>query len=340
MSAISRYSILLTGPKKVDGIEETLGSLPNDRVLVRVLQSAISPGTEMLIYRGQFPADLELDSNIPALRRDFSYPTKYGYCAVGQVIACGKEVDSSWMNRRVFAFHPHETHFYADPGVLIPLPSDILPEQAVFLPNMETAVNLVMDSRPMIGERVLVLGQGIVGLLTTALLAKFPLNRLVTMDRFPLRRQASIELGAAASLDPDSRDLIQEIQSNLAGEADLCLELSGSSKALDSAISFTGFGGRVVIGSWYGSKPITLNLGGKFHRSRLRLISSQVSTIAPEHTGRWDKSRRFDLAWEMIRAVRPECFITHRIPIREAAQAYQLIDEHPEQTIQVVLTYS
>ena len=121
--------------------------------------------------------------------------------------------------------------------------------------------------------------------------------------------------------------------------ADLCYEISGNPAALDQAIEATGFSGRVVIGSWYGLKRSDLNLGGRFHRSRVRLIGSQVSSIAPELTGRWNKTRRHQATWRMLAQVQPARLITHRFPIEQAAQAYELIDRHPEEVIQVILTY-
>ena len=117
------------------------------------------------------------------------------------------------------------------------------------------------------------------------------------------------------------------------------VELSGSPSALNDAIALTGFGGRVVIGSWYGEKQAILDLGGEFHRSRIKLISSQVSTIAPELSGRWDKGRRFQVAWDALERIHPEKWITHRFPLDEAAQAYSLLDKNPEETIQIILQY-
>jgi 2-desacetyl-2-hydroxyethyl bacteriochlorophyllide A dehydrogenase len=335
----TRLTLFFIAPGQVEVREQPLADPPSGQVLVRTLFSAISPGTESLIYRGLFPQDLPLDENIAALSGGFSYPTKYGYSAVGEVEKTGAGVDRSWLGRLVFAFNPHESHFSAPLDTLHPLPPGITPEQAVFLPNLETAVNFVMDGRPLIGERLLVFGQGIVGLLTTALLSRFPLGRLVTLDRYPLRRNTSLELGAHASLDPELPDLHREAQALLGGEADLCYELSGSPAALDAAIALTGYDGRVVVGSWYGQKRAELDLGGHFHRSRIRLISSQVSTIAPELLGRWDKARRFALAWELLQAVHPERLITHSFPIHAADEAYQLLGHHPEQAIQLVFTY-
>ena len=335
----TRFSLFFTAPSQVEIRESLIPEPSSGQVLVRTLLSAISPGTEMLIYRGQFPSGLSLDDKISALSGGFKYPLKYGYSAVGEVIALGKDVDPSWLGRTVFAFNPHESHFTASTQELLPLPAGITPEQAVFLPNMETAVNFVMDARPMIGERVLVTGQGIVGLLTTALLSRFPLASLVAVDRYELRRQASIRMGAHASLDSEAESFHNQARAILGQEADLCFELSGAPSALNLALSLTGFDGRIIIGSWYGQKRLDLDLGGKFHRSRIRLISSQVSTIAPDLSGRWDKDRRFSLAWSMLRSTADPDLVTHRFPIQSAADAYRLIDERPEQTIQVNLTY-
>jgi threonine dehydrogenase-like Zn-dependent dehydrogenase len=119
----------------------------------------------------------------------------------------------------------------------------------------------------------------------------------------------------------------------------LTYELSGNPAALDQAIAVTGFNGRIVIGSWYGQKRADLNLGGGFHRSRIRLISSQVSSIAPEWGGRWSKGRRLRVAWQMLQHVRPVHLITHRFPLEQASDAYALLDQHPEEAIQVLLTY-
>jgi 2-desacetyl-2-hydroxyethyl bacteriochlorophyllide A dehydrogenase len=332
-------SLYFYEPGRVEVRPEPLPLPGPGQVLVRTLLSAISPGTEMLVYRGQFPGGTAVDPNISALAGAFSYPLRYGYSCVGQVEMLGDGVASAWDGRRVFAFQPHASHFLAAPDELLPLPDGIDPQQAVFLPNMETAVNFVMDGAPLIGEQAAVFGQGIVGLLTTALLSRFPLAALVALDPFELRRQAALELGASASLDPFSPTLDNDLARLIPGGADLVYELSGAPAALDRAIRTARFSGRVVVGSWYGQKTAPLDLGGHFHRSRIRLVSSQVSSLAPELSGRWDKARRFELAWKMLAHVGPSRWITQRFPIQQAAQAYQLIDRSPGETIQVVLTY-
>ncbi len=310
-------------------------------VLVQAGLSAISPGTEMLVYRGEFPSGMKVDASIEALTGEFAYPLKYGYSMVGRVAAIGPGVDAEWAGKRVFAFQPHASHFLSRPEDLFPIPPDIRDEDAAFLPNMETAVNFVLDGAPLIGERVAVLGQGVVGLLTTALLARFPLESLVTFDRFPRRRQASLSLGAEVSLNPSAPDEVVPFSPGF----DLVYELTGDPAALDLAIALCRFSSRIVIGSWYGEKQAAIDLGGKFHRERIRLVSSQVSTIEPGYSGRWDKTRRMEVAWEMLRQIKPagasgeRGLITHTFPFRQAREAYRLIDENPAETIQVLIDY-
>jgi threonine dehydrogenase-like Zn-dependent dehydrogenase len=206
---------------------------------------------------------------------------------------------------------------------------------------METAVNLLLDGAPLIGEQVVVIGQGIVGLLATALLARFPLASLTTLESHPLRREASIRLGATLCLDPAAPDLFARLGAipGQGGQADLVFELSGNPAGLDTALALTRATGRVVVGSWYGSKKVDLDLGSFFHRGRLTLLSSQVSSIAPALSGRWQTSRRLGVAWEMLRQVQPRTCITHRFALADAALAYALIDRNPGETIQVIFEH-
>ena len=341
---MARQALYFTAPRQVTLAVEPLPTPAFGQVVVQSIISAISPGTEMLIYRGQAPGDMPKDETIPALAGTFDFPLKYGYAVVGRVRETGPGVAPDWQDRLVFAFHPHESHFLAIPDELLPLPEDLAPEDAVFFPNLETAVTLLLDGQPLIGEQVAVFGQGIVGLLLTALLVRWPLASLVTLDLYPKRRLASETLGAQASLDPGAPDVLGQLLSLLQGSrpyagADLTFEVSGNPAALDQAIAATGFHGRLVIGSWYGQKMSGLHLGGRFHRSRVRLLSSQVSSLPPELSGRWHKSRRHQTTWEMLRQTRPARLITHRFPLAQAARAYDLLDRKPAETIQVIFTY-
>jgi threonine dehydrogenase-like Zn-dependent dehydrogenase len=341
---MQRKSLYFTAPRRLALRRETLPAPSFGQMLVRTVISAISPGTEIMIYRGQAPQDMPRDESIAALAGDFAFPLKYGYAVVGQVASLGPGVSPDWQDRLVFAFHPHESHFLATPDELQMLPSYLSPEDAVFFPNMETAVTFLLDGQPLLGEQVAIFGQGIVGLLLTSLLARWPLSSLVTLDLHAKRRLLSESLGAHLTLDPSSPDLEERLRGYLQGAgpypgADLTYEISGNPEALNQAIAITGFHGRVVIGSWYGRKRSDLNLGGRFHRSRVRLIGSQVSSIPPELSGRWNHSRRSNLTWQMLEEVKPARFITHRFPISQAAQAYELIDRHPGEAIQVVLEF-
>jgi len=337
-------SLVFTRPGQVEIHEKKAPRPRSGELLVKSRLSAVSAGTEALVFTGRFPEHLPVDETISSLAGTFKYPLKYGYSCAGRVKAAGSENDTEWIGRRVFAFNPHESHFTARPGELIAIPPDIGDEDAVFLAAMETAVNVVMDAGPLIGEKVVVFGQGIIGLLTAALLAGYPLATLICVDNYRLRRDAALEVGANAALSPTDEDFERRLYGALVpkpGEkaADLIIELSGNPAALNTALRCIGFGGRIVIGSWYGTKPVTLDLGGRFHRDRIRIIGSQVSTIAPELSGRWTRERRLTLAWEMIRHFRPSRFITHRVDICQAPAAYELITDRPQETLQVVLIY-
>ena len=333
-------TLFFIAPRQIEIRSSNLPELKTDEVLVQTVCSAISAGTEMLIYQGRFPRTLETDSVISGLRGGFKYPLAYGYACVGKVVEVGKDVDREWLNRLVFAFQPHTSHFISKTDSLFSVPDSLLPESACFFPNMETAVNLVQDAAPIFGERVLVLGQGIIGLLTASLLREFPLETLVTADPYEMRRKASLNMEVSETLDPNSENFQRKLNAYAQKKFDLTLELSGDPSALEDALSLTCFSGRIVIGSWYGEKKVEVDLGGAFHRSRIKLISSQVSTIAPELAARWDKARRFEAAWKALERVQPEKWITHRFPIERAAEAYRLLDENPQETIQILVTYS
>ena len=326
-------SLVFTAPRRVEVRTAPLPPLQDDEVLVETLCSAISAGTEMLVYRGQFP---HLHDSQDGLSSDLEYPLAYGYACVGKVREVGRSVNREWQDKLVFAFQPHSSSFIIHPSSLIPIPHSLLPENACFLPNMETAVNLVQDGAPILGERVLVLGQGVVGLLTASLLSEFPLENLAVVDGIEMRRrELKVESGKlkVKSLSP------ADLRPSTFDSFDLVFELTGSPAALNTAIEHTTFSGRIVIGSWYGQKRAEIDLGGSFHRSRIRLISSQVSSISPELSGRWDKPRRFEVAWQALERIQPQKWVTHRFSIDEAGKAYQLLDEHPQETIQVIFEY-
>ena len=325
--------------------EERLPAMGSDQLLVQARCSAISAGTEMLVFKGRIPPGMRVDDTLPSYTgQRFEYPLAYGYSSVGEVVAAGAQVNPDWIGQRVFAFRPHQSHYLARATDLVRLPPELTDEDGVFLAAMETAVNLVMDGRPLIGEQIMLLGQGVIGLLTTALLAQFPLGALVALERWPARRRIARELGAGAVWAGDEPGFSREVaaaldQSDAGRRADLVFELSGQPSMLDTAIAWAGFGARIVVGSWYGTQTAPVDLGGRFHRQRIRLISSQVSTIDPTHGARWSKRRRLDMALAMLTRVRPSRLITHRFAIDAAQQAFEQVAGRPRETLQVLLTY-
>ena len=338
---MKRTAVILRGPFHVGVDREELPPPGPGEIAVQGRFSAISAGTELLFYRGRFPQELPLDATLASLSGAASYPLRYGYAAVGRVDEVGPEVPGELLGRRVFCFQPHASRYCAKTTEALAIPDDIDDRDALFLANMETALTLMLDGRPAIGETAAVLGQGVVGLLATALLSRHPLHRLITVDPIPRRRRASLDMGAHAALDPAQIDPSRSPPAPGIGteRADLVFELSSDPSALDAAIGLTGFGGRIVLGSWYGTAPAVLNLGGRFHRSRIRLISSQVSTLPAHALARWDRGRRQQTAWEMIRLTRPSRLISHEIPVERAAEAYELLDRRPGEALQVVLSY-
>ncbi len=335
---MKRSSLYFVGPQKIELREEEIPAPGAGQALVRGLASAISSGTEIMIYKGQAPQGLAADGEIAALSGSLAFPLKYGYSLVGQVTELGEGVEADWIGRRVFAFNPHETAFNAEVKNLQSLPGHCANDDACFLANMETAVSLIMDGRPRLGERVAVLGQGVVGLLATALLARHPLETLITVDGIEMRRDFSRRFGAQESFTPEQA---ADRAGNLlgAGGADLVYELTGNPEALNLALELVGEHGRIVVGSWYGTRRAAINLGEKFHRGRVRVISSQVSQIEPALRGRWDKARRFQQAWKWLAEIKPGQLLTHRYPFHQAANAYDQIANHPETTLGVLLSY-
>ena len=264
-AGLTKSAVTFVGPRRVEVQRDGVSGPGPGRVLVRTRLSAISAGTELLVYRGDAPSGMAADESIAALQGSLSFPLRYGYAAVGDVAQVGKGVDAGLLDQRVFAFNPHESLFEMGPEALMEIPDGVSYEDAVMLPSMETAVNFAMDGAPLVGENILIIGQGVIGLLTTAVLAQIPLGSLITLDTVEARREASLRLGASAALNPESPGVMDEIAAAFGGHgADLVFELSGRPEVLDTAIAVTGFGGRIVIGSWYGIKRAPIDLGAVF----------------------------------------------------------------------------
>ncbi len=313
-------------PGEITVTDVSIGKLSTDEALVHALYCGISAGTERLAYRGEFPENLLLDESIEELRREAKYPFPYGYILIGEVVTTGDR-DNSWMEgRKVLIFHPHQDWTAVSVDRLIFLPDDISPELCVLIPNCETAVTFIHDSAPIMGERVCLYGLGIIGQITARMLSGFPLENLTIVDPSRYRRDFASDIEDAALT-------ASEIPENY----DLSLELSGNPAALQSCLEHAHYDGRILAGSWYGSKKVCLELGSQFHRKRLRIISSQVSGIAPALRGRWDYKRRMNTAIKWLAANQYSSWITHEIKFEKAADAYKIIDEPGGEYLQVVL---
>lgn len=316
---------------------ESLPSLGPDDVRIRAIASAISQGTEMLVYRGQVAPDLPLD--LPPLRGSFGFPIKYGYASVGRVVEVGSAVDTLQRGELTFALHPHQTEYVVPSGYPARLPAGLDPERGVFLANLETAVNVALDAAPRLGERVLVSGLGVVGLLITQAVQRTGVDLVIGVDPVTRRRDLAATLGVAHVFEPGP-DLVPAVRELTGGQGvDIAVEVSGQGAALDAAIAATAFQGTVVVASWYGTKPVAVTLGGPFHRGRVRLVSSQVGAIDPALQPRWTFARRLDLARSLLETLDLTPLISHRIPFEQAAEAYDLVDRRGAETVQVVLTY-
>jgi 2-desacetyl-2-hydroxyethyl bacteriochlorophyllide A dehydrogenase len=339
---MSARSVIIQAPQQIELVDCEVPEPGSGEILVQTLCSGISAGTELLAFNDEYPDD-PVDVEVDPHAGQGSYPMQTGYSSVGIIDRIGPGVDPSWRGQRVFAFAPHKTHNVVDLSSVVPLPDEVDSQLATLLPNLETAIGLVMDAKPILGERVVVFGQGIVGLLVTRLLARFPLGLLAVVDPLPTRRECALTAGATVAIDPANEPDWNQLQDHcgfseeLAG-ADLIFELSGNPDALNQAISIAGFGSRIVIGSWYGHKQSPLNLGGRFHRSRIKLLSSQVSTIDPSLSGRWSKSRRMNEVVRLLPELDLDGLITHRLPIDDAHHAFELLNGNPESTLHVVLT--
>ncbi len=327
MASCSATAVWFADARMVDLREEALPSIGPADVRVEAIASAISHGTEMLVFRGQVPPGLELD--LPTLRGDYGFPIKFGYACVGRVTEAGPNADLR-TGQLVFALHPHQSSFVVPSTLATALPDGLDPLLGVFLANLETAVNIMLDAAPRLGERVAVFGQGVVGLLVTQLLRRAGAGCVIAVEPIEQRRDLARQVGADLVLSPSEA---------VGLELDVAIEVSGNTAALQQAIDCLAFGGTAVVCSWYGTKPVSLQLGGAFHRRRTRIVSSQVGSIDAALQPRWTHRRRLDVARALLSELELAALITHRFPLPRAAEAYALVDEHPDQTVQVVLTY-
>lgn len=317
--------LVFLGPRTV-AVEDFDPRAPGPgEVRIRTVTSAISAGSEGLLWKGTWPEGLPLDAVWNPQPGSAEYPVRYGYAAVSRVETLGEGVDPIWKGREVFSFTGHQSSATLAIDSLVPLPDGMSAEDGVFLASIETALALVQDAAPVAGELVGVWGLGTIGILSAALAARsFPVQ---AWDSVPFRRELAVWFGITEVSRPEPRS------------CDVVLELTGQPSALDEALLAARFSGRVVLGSFYPAGPVPVTLSGEFHRSRIALISSQVSTLSPELSGRWTKARRRNAAVGLAAVLHPSKLVTHRFPLGDAALAYSQACDHPENGLQVLFTY-
>ena len=316
--------------------EETVPSPGPGEVRVETIASAVSAGTEMLVYRGEVPQDLPLD--LPTLRGSYAFPIKYGYAVAGRVLDTGSNAGHLYPGDPVFVHHPHQEAFVVPATMLVRLPDDLDPLLGVFVANLETALNVVHDTPLSLGETALVLGAGVVGFLVARLLKLAGAGAVLVVDPLERRRKLALAAGADGAFGPEGAN--GRVMDLTGGRGvDVAVEVSGSGAALQAAIEAVATEGTVVVASWYGTRPIALDLGGRFHRGRVSLRSSQVGRLNPELQPRWDRERRTETVIGLLDRLDLRDLISHRLPFGRAPEAYRLLDQRPEEAVQVVFSY-
>ena len=280
---------------------------PEDAV-VTTLWSGLSRGTERLVFEGRVSATESERMRAPLQEGDFPFPVKYGYCAVGLV----EQGPPALRGRAVFALHPHQDRFVAPARLLAPLPEGVPPRRAVLAANMETALNALWDSGAGPGDRIIVVGAGVVGLLVGFLAARLP-GADVTMVDIDLSREAiAKEFGCRFRKPLDA-----------SGDADVAFHTSAMAAGLACALSCAGLEATVVEMSWYGDAPVSTPLGLDFHSRRLRLVSSQVGQVSPGRRPRWSHRRRLDKALALLADDRLDALLTEEVAFADLAAELQ-----------------
>ncbi|MGZ4181672.1 MAG: zinc-dependent alcohol dehydrogenase [Solirubrobacteraceae bacterium] len=264
----------------------TLPEPGRDEVMVRTLRSGVSRGTETLVFRGGVPPGQYAAMRAPFQEGDFPGPVKYGYLNVGAVEQGPEEL----CGRTVFCLYPHQSAYVVPARAVTVVPDDVPPARAVLAGTVETAVNALWDARPLLGDRVAVVGAGMVGCCVARLLSRFPAVQVTLVDVDPARAEVAAALGVDFALPAEAP-----------GGRDLVVHASASSAGLQRSLELLAPEGNVIELSWYGDAEVRLSLGGAFHSSRLSIRASQVGTISPARAGGRTTADRLALALELLR---------------------------------------
>ncbi|MCA3565154.1 MAG: zinc-binding alcohol dehydrogenase [Methylocystis sp.] len=271
--------------------------------LVRTLYSGISRGTERLVFMALVPSSEYARMRGPNMGGDFPHPVKYGYQAVGIV----EEGPAAMKGKAVFALHPHQDRFVVPAATLTLLPENLPPRRAVLAANMETALNALWDSGAGPGDRIAVVGGGVVGCLIAALCGRLPGAEVTLVDPVASRAAIAAAIGAGFA-EPASAP----------SDCDVVFHASANSKGLATALECAGFEGTVVEVSWFGDREVAVPLGRMFHSGRLKLISSQVGQVAASRRPRWDYARRMRKAMELLADLRLDALLGEEIAFADA----------------------
>lgn len=273
-----------------------------DEVLVRALRSGISRGTETLVFRGGVPADQHQSMRAPFQEGDFPGPVKYGYLSVGVV----EEGPPELQGRRVFCLYPHQTAYVVPASAVVPVPPYVPTARAVLAGTVETAVNAMWDAAPLVGDRVAVVGAGMVGCSIALLLRRMPGVRVSLVDINPARQQVADGLVGGLFAPEDAP-----------GDCDLVVHASATSAGLQRSLELLAPEGTVLDVSWYGDRPVTVPLGGAFHSRRLTIRASQVGVVAPARRGRRTTTDRLRLALELLEEPDFDALLTGTSPLAD-----------------------
>jgi len=274
-----------TGPGLGELRQEPVPEPADDEVLVRTLWTGISRGTESLVMRGEVPESERDRMRAPFQSGAFPFPVKYGYLNVG-VVERGPQ---ALVGRTVFTLFPHQSAFVAPVGAVTPVPAAVPAQRAVLAGAVETAINVLWDARPALGDRVTVIGAGIIGCCIARLAAGIPGVEVTLVDVDPAKAPVAHLLGVGFTT-PDGAE----------PDRDLVIEASGTEAGLRRALELAATDGSVIVASWFGSRPVTLDLGADFHSRRLTLVSSQVGAVAASQRGRRTSRQRLELALRLL----------------------------------------
>jgi len=274
-------------------------------VLVRTLYSGLSRGTERLVFHGRVPKSEWERMRAPAQSGDFPFPVKYGYAAVGEVEAGPKPLEKC----HVFALHPHQDRFVIPADEVVPLPDVVPARRAVLTANLETALNILWDGNAAPGDRIVVIGGGLLGFLVAALASRLPGAEVAIVDVEAARATVAKQLGVSFS-SPEAAPR----------EADLVIHASATSAGLALAFDCAGDEATIVEASWHGDGACEVALGGAFHSRRLKLVSSQVGNIPCARRPRWTRRRRLETAVRLLADDRLDALLGEEIPFSELPQ--------------------